>query len=518
MKEKKKLNKAEFWPPAILCLLIIIIGVAIPQTLEKMVNAGLNWVTTNFNWFYALCSTALIFFCLWAGLGKYGKIRIGGKDAKAEMSFFKWFCIVLTSGMAAGLCYWCIAEPLSFFQNPPVFAGYEGGSPQALESTLRYVYLHWTLHPYAAYTSVGVCIGFMYWNCRKPFSISSSLYPLIGEKATGGLRHWINALCIFCLVAGLGTTLGLAIDQLTEGIKYITGLTIDRNILALIVCLGFAGIAIAAASTGLHKGIAMISTLNMYLFIFLLVFALFFGGTLFCLNNTITGLGQFIDIFFKQALYTEPGYESGWVNGWTIFYWGWWIAFAPMIGLFQVKLSKGRTIREYVIVNMLAPCIFLVMWMGTFGSSAMHMEFTGNHAISEAIAQYSNSIAFFAYLKQLPLAPLLLVLAVIAVVFSIVTQTEAEVLTIADMCVASDEELAASDNFAPVWLKVFWGLVMSLLAFTLLYSGGLNAVQTISIILGLPMLILLVVMCISTIKGLTKYKEYDQTLKDGEDY
>lgn len=518
MKTKKKLNKATFFPPAILCVLITVVGVVAPTSLEGAVNAGLAWVTKNFKWFYTLGATMLIFFCLWAGLGKYGKIKIGGKDAVPEMSFFKWFCIVLTSGMAAGLCYWCVAEPLSFFQNPPVFAGYEGGTPEAFENTLKYVLHHWTLHPYAAYTSVGICISFMYWNAKKPFSIASALVPIMGDRATGKFRYVINALCIFCLVAGLGTTLGLAIDQLTVGIQYMTGVTISRDLLALLVCLGFAGIAVLAACTGLHKGVSLISTANMYIFIFLLVFALIAGNTLVCLDNTVTSIGKYLNNFLNQSFYTEAGYESGWINGWTIFYWGWWIAFAPMIGLFQVKLSKGRTIREYVVVNMFAPCLFLLAWMGVFGTSAMEMLRNGNTAVVDAITEYGNSIAFFAYLKQLPLAPIILIIAVVAVIFSIVTQTEAEVLTIADMCVGTDEDLAASDNFAPRWIKVFWGFLMSLLAYALLYSGGLNAVQTISIILGLPMLILMLFMCVASVKGLTKYKEYDQTLKDGEDY
>ena len=518
MEKKHKLNKTIFLPPAILCAMIIIVGVAIPKTLETIVNDVNTWVTTNFSWLYALGATLLIVFCLWAAFSKYGKIKIGGKDAEPEMSFWKWFCIVLTSGMAAGLCYWCIAEPMEFFQNPPVFAGYEGGSAEALESTLKYIFFHWTLHPYAAYTGVGVCIGFMYWNGRKAYSISSALVPLIGDNRERKIRPWLNALCIFCLVAGLGTTLGLAIDQMTVGLQYMTGVAIDRNLLALIVCLGFAGIAIVAACSGLHKGISFVSTTNMYIFIVLMVFGLFFGGTVFILNNTVTGIGQFVDFFLKESFYTEPGIQSGWVNKWTIFYWGWWIAFAPMIGLFQAKLSRGRTIRQYVMVNMFVPCLFLIAWMGIFGSAAMHIEFLGNHAISETIAELGSSVAFFAFLKQLPLAPITLVLATLALILSIVTQTEAEILTIADMCVASEDEMAKSDNFAPRPIKIFWGLVMSLLAFSLLYSGGLSAVQTISIILGLPMLILIMLMCVSTVKGLMQYKKYDKTLKEGEDY
>lgn len=516
-KSDKKVNKLVFWPPAILICIILLVGAFMPDALANLVSTCLNWVTYHFTWFYALGATLLVFFCLFVCFSKYGKIRIGGKDAKPEIGFWKWFCIVLTSGMGSGICYWCVAEPLNFFQNAPVFAGYASSSVEAMENSLKYVFLHWTLHPYAAYTAIGVCIIFLYWNCKKPFSLSTALIPLLGDKRTAKLRYWIDALCIFCLVAGLGTTMGLSIDQMSGGLNYL-GLDIDRNTIALTVSLVFGGIAILAACTGLHKGISAISTTNMYIFIALMVFALFFGGTHFILNNTVTGIGKFLDNFIHQSFYTEPGYESGWVGGWTIFYWGWWIAFAPLIGLFQVKLSKGRTVREYILVNMLVPCLFLIAWMGIFGSSAMKMEFDGNHVISNAVAEYGSAVAFFAYLKNLPLTPITTVVAFAAVIFSLITMTEAEILTLADMSVATENDLAASDNFAPTWVKVFWGICMSLIGFVLLYSGGLNAVQTVSIVLGFPILILMLVMCVSALKGFKNYKELDVTLKPGEDY
>ena len=422
------------------------------------------------------------------------------------MSFFKWFSIVLTSGMAAGLCYWGVAEPVTTFLNPPVFSGLTGGTQQAAEMTLRYSYLHWTLHPYAAYTAVGISLGYMYWNVKRPFSVASGLYPLLGEKTNGKLRYWLNAVCIFCLIAGLGTTLGLAVEQLSAGLNYITGKNYDFMQMALIICLLFAVVAVAAASTGLHKGIIWMSTANMYLFIGLLAFAFIFGGTLFIINNTVTSIGQYMQFFVGQSLYLEPAYQSGWVNRWTLFYLAWWLAFAPLIGLFQIKLSKGRTIREYIIVNMFAPCIFLVLWFGVFGSSSIAMELKGTSGISTAIENLGSSVAFFAYLKELPMSGVTLMIGVIAILFSIITQTEAEVLTISDLC-TKEETLkeVKSDSASPLGLKAFWGFSISLLAFVLLYSGGLEAVQTTSIILGFPMLILILIMCYSAIIGFKQY-------------
>lgn len=516
--EKKRFVPQTFIPPAIICGLIVILGVTIPEQFGEAMSIALAWVTTHFGWFYGLGTTLLVVFCIWICFSKYGKIRFGGKHAKPEMSFPKWFALVLTSGMGSGICYWCVAEPLSFFQNPPAFSGMEGGSAAAAEEALRYVFLHWTLHPYAVYTAVGLGIGFLFWNCKKPFSVATGFYPLIGEKSTGKFRYWINAICIVCLVGGCGTTVGLVIDQMVGGAFYMGGLKISGDMVAFIVCIGFAAVAIIAACTGLHKGIQFISSANMYIFIVLMVFALSTGGTLFILNNTLTGVGKFIQNLPAQSLYMEPAYQSGWVNGWTIFYWAWWLAFAPLIGLFQVKCAKGRTVREYVLVNMLAPCIFLVFWMGIFGSSTIQMEMAGNHSISQAIAEYGSSVAFFAYLKNLPLSPILLVLAVAAVIFSVITMIESQVLTIADLCVSEKDEEAVSDKHAPAYLKVFWGLLMSLLAYACWRSGGLTAIQTASIIFGLPVLVMMCFLCAGTVKGLKNYKKYDTTLAPGEDY
>ena len=516
--QKTKLNKLVFWPSAILCVLIVLIGVLFPSTLANIVDACQNWVVSNFDWAYALGATLLIVFCLVVCFSKFGKIRIGGKEAKPEMSFWKWFSLVLTSGMGAGICFWCVAEPISFFNNAPVFAGYESGSVEALENTLKYVFMHWTLHPYASYTAAGVCVAFMYWNCGKPFSLSSSLIPMLGDERAHRVRYYIDSICVFATIAGFGSTIGQSISQLSTGIAYTTGINIDIIVLAFVACALLAVVGILAACTGLHKGLTLISDANMWIFIIMMVFALLTGGTHFILSNTVSSFGKFLGFIVPQAFYTEPGYASGWVNGWTMFYWGWWIAFAPLIGLFQVKLSKGRTIREYVLVNMLVPCLFLIAWMGIFGSSALWMEFNGNHVISEAIDRWGIAVALLAYLRNLPLTPVLCILAFAAMAFSCVTMTEAEILTVSDMCVSNDHDKAVSDKHAPATLKIFWGVVMSLEGFALLYSGGLAAVQTISIVLGFPILLLQLLMAVSALKGFRHYKEYDITLKPGEDY
>lgn len=516
-----RINKRAFLPPAILTVAVILVGVLIPEQFGSAMSAALGWITSNLGWTYSIGSFGFVLVALWICFSKYGNIRLGGKDAKPEMGLFKWFCIVMTSGMAAGIVYYSVGEPLSFFENPPIFSGAEGSSVQAAEQALRYVFLHWTLHPYSMYVVVAVACGFMYWNCKQPFSVASGLYPLLGKKANGNVRHWINALCILALVAGVGTTMGLVVDQITAGLNYVLNTNLNPDIIGLAIVVIFSVISIIASSTGLHKGIALVSSANMYMFFILMIFALFFGGTRFILNNTVSSVGKYLSFFVGQSLYLEPAYDSGWVGSWSIYYWAWWLVYAPLVGLFQIKMAKGRTIRQFIVVNLIAPSVFLIAWFGIFGSSVIHMGLSGITSVSEAAAQFGNSVALFAYLKELPLAPILIVIGFFAVLASTVTLTEAECMTVADICVDNgDEESedATSDRKSPFFLKAFWALAMCLLGFILYYSGGLNAIQTSSIVAALPIMILLIFMAVSLIKGLTHYKEYDKTLSDDEDY
>ena len=522
MKDNKaadhKLNKKAFYPPAILTVIVLLIGVLIPEQFGNAMSLTLHWITRNLGWAYSLAAFGFVVAALFVCFSKYGNIRLGGKDAKPEMGFFKWFCIVMTSGMATGIVYYSVGEPLSFFENPPVFSGAAGGSVEAAEQTLRYVFLHWTLHPYSMYVVVAVACAFMYWNCKQPFSVSSGLYPLLGDRASGSVRHWINALCILALVAGVGTTMGLVVDQLTVGLNYVFDTSLNPNVVGLATVLIFSVVSIVASSTGLHKGIAVISSANIYMFLILMVFALAFGGTRFIMANTVTSIGKYLSFFIEESLYLEPGYDSGWVSSWSTYYWAWWLVYAPLVGLFQIKMAKGRTIRQFVIVNLIAPSLFLIAWFGIFGSSVIHMGLTGNTIVSDAAAMFGNSVALFAYLKQLPLAPLLIAIGFLAVLASTVTLTEAECMTVADICIEHKEEEAQADKNSPVWLKAFWALAMCLLGFVLYYSGGLSAIQTSSIVVALPIMILLVFITISMLKGLVHYKEYDKTLGEGEDY
>ncbi|MCG8567335.1 MAG: BCCT family transporter [Desulfobacterales bacterium] len=357
----------------------------------------------------------------------------------------------------------------------------------------------------------------MFYNQNRPFKISTGLYPLLGERVNGLAGNLIDALCIFSIVAGIGTSLGLGAMQLAGGIGYVAGGAMGSVLtLWLGLIAAMAVFYITAACTGLHKGIKLISNLNVYIYFALLIWVFLFGPTLFILNNTSSALGDYLSSLTRQSLYLEPVLQTGWVGGWTIFYWSWWLAFSPMVGLFLVKLAKGRTIKEFVLVNFFAPTLFAVVWFGIFGSSAIHMEHVLGIELAKEISEFGTQVALFAFLKNLPLPSLLNILGFLAIVFSFVTLAESMTLTLANMTAAekanSDAPREQDEQDAPNILKIFWGALMAGMAFVLLMSGGLKSLQTAVVVCGLPILLMGLCMMVGYIKNMKSVGE-DHILK-----
>lgn len=502
-----------FWPATIVLLAAVIWGIAAPHSFGAAANAALGFVTDKFSWLYALVTSFFLFFCLWVMFGKMGKIRFGGPNAKPEFSYFTWFCITLTSCIAVGILFYCVAEPMGNSTNPPGFTDMAPRSADAAEAALQYTYLHWAFHPYSMYAAIGVCIGFMYWNCGQKYRISSALYPLMGERCDGRVGSWINSLCLFAMVAGVGTSFGLGVLQLASGIEYVFHITLPTIPLWAAIIFGYALVYILAACSGLKKAISRISDANVYIYIILLVGVLLLGGTTFILNNTISSSGSYLDFMLRQVFYLEPVKQSGWIGDNTIFYWGWWFVYAPVSALFLIKLAKGRTLREFVIVNMVLPSLFALVWFGFFGSAAIRVEHFGPGGIAAAIEEYGIAVALFAFLRTQKFSTIMIVLAFLAMLFSFVTMAQSMSLTMADMVSARVLRSQDDRQTAPNSLKAFWGLMLAFVAFALLISGGLSALQTASIVCGLPIIILLLFMMYAFIKAARNPAKYDLTMQ-----
>ena len=509
----KKIDMKMFLVPAIMSVIIVIIGACFSESFGRMIDGLFAIISRYFGWMYDLGLILLVVFCLWAGFSKVGKIRLGGKDAKPIMSMFAWIAVTFTSGMAMGVVFYGVGEGLQHFMLPPGFTGMAGGSAEAAEEALSYVFFHWGLHPYAIYTAAGLGYAFVYWNTKRSFSLTSSLYPLLGEKGENGIWGCILSwLSFYIIVACLGTNHGLFTLQIQSGMNYVFGTHISEALYPVIL-FALEAVAVICACSGIHKAISHVSKLNMIIFAILLVWAFVFGGTADIINNTFTSIGKYLALLVPESFYLEPAIQSGWISDWTLYYWAWWLVVAPICGLFLAKLAKGRTIREFVLVNLLVPVGFVIVWFGTFGSSAIFKQLGGTD-IWSSIQEYGFPVALFAYLKTLPLYKVMAVFAFLAVIFSVLTQVESMDYTMAGMTSTDKTEDENGEIKSPAFLKVFWAAVIGLMSYVLLKAGGLETVQRSVVSLGLPILVILLVNCVSFIKAVRHREVYDLTLSE----
>ncbi len=501
------INKAVFIPPAVLMVGFVIFGFLNPEGFASGAAVVLDWTLEHFSWFYAVGATLLLVFCLWAGFSKYGNIKLGGRDAKPEMSKFNWWAISLSAGMAIGLVFYGVAEPMTHFMNAPAFLGAESGSAVAGVEAVRYSYFHWTFHTYGIYVSAALCCGFFFYNCKKPFKVSSSLFPILGDKIFGRAGHLVDGLAIFAIVGGVATSLGFGTMQIGGGLNYLFGLTPTKWLWFGIIIFCTVCYTISSYS-GLQRGIKFLSQTNIYLYIGLIAFVLLVGPTIHVLDHTVTAVGSYIINLIPMSLFLDPMLKSGWTGGWSIFYWAWWLAYAPIVGLFLVRCARGRTIREFVTVNLIAPASFGMLWFGVFGSAGIYLEHFKNMGIWDAISAGGIEVSLFALFKVLPLSWITITLGLLCVAISFITLADSMTSTVASMTTKGFGE-TIDDKEPPAPMKIFWGLTMGLLSFVLLITGGINALQTSVIVCGLPILILQLVMVYSYIKAMLNLKEYD---------
>ena len=505
------INKKVFFPPAIFFTVVVILGAVFPEGFGSVCNTILGFITEKLGWLFVVGAIILLIFCFWAGFSKYGKIKLGGPKAKPKMTMFQWFAVSFTSSLAIGVSYWCVAEPMTYFPNPPTFLGLDGGTVEAAEAAMRYSYLHWSLVPFAIYSSAGIAIAFMFYNAKRPFRVSSALYPILGDRSDGNIGSAVDCIAIFAMVGGIATSLGLGTMQIAGGLEYAFG--IDSGIVTLtIIIVVMTVIYTFIATTGVHNGIKHVGTFNMYLYFALLIFVFVCSPMRSIVENIIEEVGDYLFNFIPMVTETDPIRQTGWSESWTIFYWAWWLAFAPLTGLFMVRLAEGRTVRQFVIVNLIAPSSFIFIWFGTFGTAGIFSDMFDGTNIGAQIQELGSSIAGFALLHELPVPIISSIVLLILIALSFNTQAEAVSYTLSSMTtVGFDED--GNEKEPPKAVTVFWGVAMAVFTLIMLYTGGtdsLNAVQTSVVVVGLPIVFLQIIMAYSYYKGMKKVKELDK--------
>jgi len=510
----EKINKANlrmsiFVPMSIIFMLAIIVGLVAPEAFFNALNATAEFAFVNFGWLFQISGNIFLAMCLYLMFSKYGDIKLGGKDAKPELSYWNWFAISLCAGIGTGILFWAVVEPLTHMYAPPEVLGLVPGSEAAAMFSMSQTLIHWTYIPYAMYAIAGVGIAFAVYNVKLPFQVSSMLYPIFGKKIKGSMGSIVDNICLFAIAGGVAAILGVGTMQIGSGINILTGIQTGKGLWIAIVAV-IVVTYIISSYTGLKRGIRWLSDNNAKLFIVMLVFIFVFGPTRFILNFMTQSTGHFIQTFFERTMYLSPIDASPWPRWWPIYYWAIWLAYAPLSGMFFARISKGRTIKQFMMVNLVLPATFGLVWFSVFGGSAINLQMNGA-GIFEAMQTGGNEVAVFSFLQNFPMAGLTSVIYILAIYISIVTLADSMTSTISSL---STTAFNSAEVEPPGKVKIFWGVVMSSLAIiNLLAAGGkisgIDATKQLATVAGFPILFLMVAMAFTSMYMIINYKKYD---------
>ena len=453
-----------------------------------------SFIAAKFGWLYVVGVNVILIFCIYLAFSRFKNIRLGGPDCKPEFSTWAWISMLFNAGIGLVLMFYSVAEPILHFSNPPYG---EAGTIDAAQNALNLSYLHWGLHGWAIYALMGLSIAFFSYNKGLPLGIRWVLYPLLGDRLKGPIGHFIDTIAVVATMFGLATTLGLGIQHINSGMHHLFGIVESTNVQVILIAIITVFATISVVS-GLHKGVQILSKIASIMAVLLMIFMLVVGPTLFILGSTIQSIGYYLQNIISTGTWMEVYKGTTWMGSWTVFYWGWWFAWAPFVSLFIARISKGRTIKELLIGVVLAPSVVSILWISIFGSTAFHIELFGEGNITAAVNE-NITTALFRLLEYFPLSYFSILFVVIAGIIFFVTSSDSGSLVI-DFITSGGREKTT------VWLRIFWALAEGLVAATLVYGGGLIALQTGSLVTGLPVCILMLVLCYSILKALRKYQ------------
>lgn len=510
-KKQKNHNSSDFkirWSiciiPIMFFLLILIAGIVIPDIFNKVIDAGVMLIMKDFGWAISLSTLFMVVFCLSFMFLPVGKIRLGGPKTKPELSTFEYFALSLCAGMATGFILWPTAEMVEYTARPPQALGASAMSYESIIDALEFEWLHWAWTPYALYTAFGVVVAYAIYNLKKSYTSSSALYPLLGERMGNKSKTVIDIICLFAILGGVSGSMGYGLLQLGSGIEYLfhikTGLPVWIGLAVLITI-----IYTATSVSGLKSGIAWLSEKNTYLFFFFLAFVILFGPKSYMFNLLSETLGQFIRDYIPMLTVQDVSSTSDlWPQWWNNIWWLDWIAFAPMTGLFIATLSKGRTLREVVLVNMVLPSIFAMIWFGMFGGFAAYTEFVMGENLLAVLDAHDHSYMQLFTMSYLPFDVIMKPLLLITQLISFVTLANSMTSTVSMMTIIPGKEYTSDE--APMKIKVFWGVLMASIAVLFIWSGGLDGAKSVKAITGFPVFILELGACIGFILFFVKGK------------
>ncbi|MCW8126853.1 choline BCCT transporter BetT [Microbulbifer halophilus] len=460
----------------------------------KLINGVLAWISSGFGWFYFLAVVAYLVFVIVVAISRYGNIKLGPDHAEPEFNVVTWAAMLFSAGIGIDLIFYCIVEPLTQFMEPPVG---EGGTVEAARHAMELTFLHWGLSGWGVYTLVGMALAFFSYRHGLPLTIRSSLYSLFGKRINGPLGDTVDIAAVLGTVFGVATSLGIGIIQLNFGLKYMFGVpegTLTQAALAVFIVI-FSAIS---AATGVERGIRRLSEFNMLLAVLLMLFVLVTGQTRFLLDAFVTNLGDYLQNFISLSFNTyafDP--PTDWLNAWTLFFWAWWIAWGPFVGLFLARISRGRTIRAFVTGTLILPFTFMAAWMATMGNSAIDMVMGGAVEFGQQAVQNPGS-AIYTFLEQMPWTWLTTIVVTILSIVFFVTSGDSGSLVLSNLT----SRIEDPNHDAPPWMRIVWAAIIGIITIALLMTGGLSALQGAVVIMGLPFTFVLILMMMSLLRAL----------------
>ena len=490
------LHNPVFFASAFFVVLFVILTLLFPQQSSDYYEAAKGWSINNFDWLFMIAGNIFVLFCLFLLLSPLGRVRIGGKQAKPEFSLLSWFAMLFAAGMGIGLMFFSVAEPVGYFTSdgatpfnvPP-------GAPESEEAAMGATMFHWGLHPWGIYAVVGLSLAFFAYNCNLPLTIRSTFYPIFGDRVWGATGNVIDTVAVLATIFGLATSLGFGASQAAGGLHFLYEGIPNTITTQLAIIFGVTVIAIFSVVRGLDGGVKVLSNINMSLAAILMIFVFVAGSTVMLLGGVGKTLVSYAENIIPLSNWIGRE-DQGFYKGWTIFYWAWWISWSPFVGMFIARVSKGRTVRQFVSAVLIIPTLLTAVWMTVFGRSGIEQVKNEVGKLAEGIGD--SSLALFQMLENLPLTTITSTIAIILVLVFFITSSDSGSLVI-------DSITAGGKLDAPVTQRVFWATMEGVIAAVLLYGGGaaaLGALQAAAVTVGLPFTIVLLLMCVSLFMGL----------------
>ncbi|MFI6421687.1 BCCT family transporter [Streptomyces sp. NPDC050842] len=464
------------------------------DSFDSASSTALQWVLSNFAWLFVVAADTFLVLCVVIALSRFGRIRLGADDSEPEFTNLAWIAMMFSAGMGIGLMFYGVGEPLQHFLSPPPASGVPAGSGAAARTAMEYSFFHWTLTPWAIYGIAGLALAYAGFRKGRGNQLSSAFVPLIGaRRAASWPGKAIDLLAVFATVFGTATSLGLGALQVAEGLNLTMGVE-NSTSTQLIIIVSLSAAFVLSAFSGLHKGVKWLSTLNIVLAACLMFFVFLLGPTVYILDTIPASVGGYLHQLLPMASRTGAFTDPDWLGVWTIFYWAWWLSWAPFVGTFIARISRGRTIREFLMGVLLVPSGATVVWFCVMGGTAIRLQSTGEADLATAVADGPEA-SLFAMLDALPIGTVTSVIAMILVMTYFVTSADSASLVMGSLT-------SRRSLHPPTWLVVTWGVLMAAVAAVLLVVGGLNSLQTATILVALPFVVVMLVLCFALLKEL----------------